>query len=49
MKTSTFATAAGAELKNPENAVVEPSPVVETFEIVGVSPATAKVTNVDPS
>ena len=49
MKTSTFATDAGAELKNPENAVVDPSPVAETFEIVGVSPAVANDMNVDPS
>ena len=36
-------------LKNPENVVVDPSPVVETFEIVGVSPAVANCTKVDPS
>ena len=40
---------AGADPKKPEKVVVEPSPVVETFENVGVSPAVASSTKVDPS
>ena len=48
MNTSTLATAAGAELKSA-NVVVDPSPVAETLDIVGVSPAVAKATKVDPS
>ena len=36
-------------LKNPVNVVVDPSPVAETLDIVGVSPAVANCTKVDPS
>ena len=39
----------GAELKKPENVVVEPSPVADSFVKVGASPAMAKLINVDPS
>ena len=49
IKTSTLFTFAGAELKKPEKVVVDPSPVVDTLEIVGVSPATANSTKVEPS
>ena len=39
----------GAELKKPENVVVDPSPVVDSFENVGADPAVANDMNVDPS
>ena len=49
MYTKTLFADSGAELKKPENVVVDPSPVAETLEKVGASPAIAKLTNVDPS
>ena len=49
MYTKTLFADSGAELKKPVNVVVEPSPVVDSFVKVGVSPAVAKSMNVDPS
>jgi len=42
-------TDSGAELKNPENAVVDPSPVAVSFVNVGAEPDVANDTKVDPS
>jgi hypothetical protein len=44
MNTNTLAALAGADAKNPEKVVVDPSPVVETLLMIGVSPSVWKLT-----